>query len=74
MQLLHKLYGADYRPGYQLREEAKIEPKVQEVGNRCNLPPPNIHDIAHRLECEERYSHRQDNGVNTENGRTSHHV
>ena len=53
MELLHKLYGADDGACNQLREEAEVEAKVQEILNRGNLPAFDVHYITHRLEGEE---------------------
>ncbi len=74
MQLFHELHGTDDRTRYQLREKAQVEAKVQEVPHRGNLPPLDVHHIAHRLEGKERDAYRKDNGIDPENFRANKHI
>ena len=67
MQLGYELRGTHDGTGHQLREEAQVKAKVQEILHRLNPAALHIHDIAHGLEGKERDTHRQDDGVYAEN-------
>ena len=46
-----------------MREEGDVEPKIQDVLHRLNLPPEDIAGIGDDLEGIERDSHRQYDGI-----------
>ena len=58
----------------KLREEAEVEPEVQEVLHGLNPATLHVYYITHRLEGEEGYAHGQDNGVYAEKGRARNGV
>ena len=74
MELLNELHGTDDRTRYQLREKAQVEAKVEEVPHRGNLPPLDVHHVAHRLEGKEGDAHRKDDGIDPKNFRADEHV
>ena len=58
----------------KLREEAEIEPEVQEVLHGFYPAALHVHYVTNRLEGEERYANGQDNGVYAEKGRARNGV
>ena len=59
VQLRDKFRGTDNRPSHQLREEAHVEAKVQDVLNGLDVTPVDVHTVADRLEGKEADSDRQ---------------
>ena len=58
----------------QLREEAEVEAKVQEILHGLYPAALHVYYITHRLEGEEGYANGQDNGVYAEKGRARNGV
>ena len=74
VQLRQELIRAHDRACYQLRKEAKVETEIEEISHRLGLPSEYVNHVAHRLEREEGYSHRQEYAVHAESLPASNHV
>ena len=68
MKLRYELRRTHNGARDKLREEAEVEPEVQEVLHGLYPAALNVHYVAHRLEGEEGYAYGQDNGVYAEKG------
>ena len=53
-------------PCHQLREEADVEAKVEDVAHRLHFPPKDVHRVADDLKREERDAHREHDFVHVE--------
>ena len=61
-----KVAGTDDGSGDELREERHVERIVEQRRQRLQVTPVDVDDVAHRLEGEKRYAHRQEDVVGLE--------
>ena len=68
VKLRYELVGTHDRASHELWEERKVKTKVQDVAHGLDLATINVDAVAHRLEREERNTHREDNLVDKRMG------
>ena len=69
----YKLVCTHNRASYELREEREVKAEVQNVVYSLDLTAVNVNAVTHRLEREERNTHREDNLID-QRMRTEHGV
>ena len=63
VELRNELVGTNDWACHELREERKVKAEVQNVIDSLDFAAVNVDAVAHRLECEERNAHREDNRI-----------